>query len=100
MYLDDNLLIRAKASILLYLLEVGYPVPQSVLDEYKYHPELASSNLPATGKLILQVLLEEKFDMDFERMLIDMEQYAASIENYESAALIRDYHKEFKNQML
>ena len=61
------------------------------------HPEIYNSNISMDEKLFLQNQLE-KFGGDFDKLLQDMEKYAAlpDVEDYENAAKIRDYRKTIK----
>ncbi len=63
----------------------------------KLHPEIYNSNLPIDQKLFLQQRLEY-FGDDFEKLLEDIEKYAVlpEVEDYENAAIIRDYRKTIK----
>lgn len=56
------------------------------------HPEIYNSNLPWEQKLFLQDQLEY-LGGDFDKLLEDIEKYAIQpeVEDYESAAIIRDY---------
>lgn len=96
--MKNDLVGRLKAAILLKLIQSGVELPTGMLESYNYHPELASSNLSLIHKLMIQSILEEEFDMDFDRMLVDMESYAVRIEDYEAAAKLRDYHKLIKEE--
>jgi hypothetical protein len=60
----------------------------------KMHPEIYNSNIPMDQKLFLQQQLEY-FKGDFDKLLEDMETYAIlpEVEDYENAAIIRDYRK-------
>ena len=66
----------------------------------KMHPEIYNSNLPMDEKLFLQSQLEH-FGGDFDKLLEDMEQYAIlpDIEDYENAAIIRDYQASIKSPL-
>ena len=61
------------------------------------HPEIYNSNLPMDQKLFLQNRLEF-FKGNFDTLLEDMEKYAilSEVEDYENAAIIRDYRKTIK----
>jgi len=63
----------------------------------KIHPEIYNSNIPMDQKLFLQYQLEY-LGGDFDALLEDMEKYAilAEVEDYENAAIIRDYRKTIK----
>jgi excinuclease UvrABC nuclease subunit len=63
----------------------------------KMHPEIYNSNLPMDQKLFLQNRLEF-FKGNFDILLEDMEKYAilSEVEDYENAAIIRDYRKTIK----
>jgi len=63
----------------------------------KMHPEIYNSNIPMDQKLFLQDQLEY-LGGDFDALLEDMEKYAilAEVEDYENAAIIRDYRKTIK----
>jgi hypothetical protein len=60
----------------------------------KIHPEIYNSNLPWKQKLFLQDQLEY-LGGDFDKLLEDIEKYAIlpEVEDYENAAIIRDYRK-------
>jgi hypothetical protein len=60
----------------------------------KMHPEIYNSNIPMYQKLWLQERLEY-FKGNFDKLLEDIEKYAIlpEIEEYEKAAIIRDYRK-------
>ena len=60
----------------------------------KMHPEIYNSNLSMQQKLWLQERLEY-FKGNFDKLLEDIEKYAIlpEIEEYEKAAIIRDYRK-------
>jgi protein-arginine kinase activator protein McsA len=64
----------------------------------KMHPEIYNSNIPMDQKLFLQQQLEY-FKGDFDKLLEDMETYAIlpEVEDYENAAIIRDYRNELKH---
>jgi hypothetical protein len=64
------------------------------LSKNKMHPEIYNSNLPMEQKLFLQDQLEY-FEGDFDKLMEDMEKYAIlpDVEDYENAAVIRDYRK-------
>lgn len=58
----------------------------------KLHPEIYNCALPIDQKLFLQRRLEE-LGGEFDKLLEDIEKYAIlpEVEDYEKAALIRDY---------
>ena len=60
----------------------------------KLHPEIYNSSLPINQKLFLQDRLEH-FKGDFDKLLEDIEKYAIlpEVEDYEKAAIIRDYRQ-------
>jgi len=60
----------------------------------KMHPEIYYSNLPIGQKIFLQEQLQY-FGGDFDKLLEDIEKYAIlpEVEDYEMAAVIRDYRK-------
>jgi hypothetical protein len=62
----------------------------------KLHPEIYNSSLPMNQKLYLQDRLDNKFKGNFDKLLEDIEKYAIlpEIEDYEKAAIIRDYRQE------
>jgi hypothetical protein len=64
----------------------------------KLHPEIYNSGLPIDQMAFLQNRLEVEFNGDFDKLLEDIEKYAImpEVEDYESAAFIRDYRKERK----
>jgi len=61
------------------------------------HEEIYNSNLDWDLKLFLQSKLEE-FEGNFNKLMEDILQYSIlpEVENYENAALIRDYLKNTK----
>jgi len=59
----------------------------------KLHPLIQESRLPQYTKEILQEILEEDFNSDFDLFLKDMEKHAVEEEEYELAGEIRDYLK-------
>ena len=63
----------------------------------KMHPEIYNSNIPEYQKIFLQNKLEY-LGGDFDKLLEDIEKYSIlpEVEDYESAALIRDYRKLIK----
>jgi len=65
-----------------------------LLYKNKMHPEIYNSNLPMVQKIFLQEQLEY-FGGDFDALLEDIEKYAIlpDVEDYENAAVIRDYRK-------
>jgi protein-arginine kinase activator protein McsA len=62
----------------------------------KLHPIIQESQLPQYTKEILQEILEEDFNGDFDLFLEDMEKHAVEEEEYELAGEIRDYLKKYK----
>ena len=62
----------------------------------KLHPIIQESQLPQYTKEILQEILEEDFNGDFDLFLQDMEKHAVEEEEYELAGEIRDYLKKYK----
>jgi len=62
----------------------------------KLHPIIQESRLPQYTKEILQEILEEDFNSDFDLFLEDMMKHAVGDEEYELAAEIRDYLKKYK----
>jgi len=62
----------------------------------KLHPIIQESRLPQETKEILQEILKEDFNGDFNLFLEDMEKHAVEEEVYELAAEIRDYLKKYK----
>jgi len=62
----------------------------------KLHPIIQESRLPQETKEILQEILEEDFNGDWNLFLKDMEKHAIEEEVYELAAEIRDYLKKYK----
>jgi hypothetical protein len=75
--------------------KVDYSV--RLLYKDKMHPEIYNSNIPMDQKLFLQQQLEY-FGGDFDKLLEDIEAYAIlpEVEDYENAAVIRDYRKTIK----
>jgi excinuclease UvrABC helicase subunit UvrB len=72
---------------------------QEIWEKYlfkgKYHPEIeAAINVPLEQKKKLQFILEMDFNNNFEAMMKNMMEYAVDVEDYESAAEIRDHLKE------
>ena len=63
-----------------------------IADKDKMYPEIYNSNIPMDQKLFLQEQLEY-IGGDFDKLLEDMEKYATlpDVEDYEAAAVIRDY---------
>jgi len=61
----------------------------------KLHPEIYNCHLPINQKLFLQRRLEE-LGGEFDKLLEDIEKYAIlpEVEDYEKAALIRDYRED------
>ena len=62
----------------------------------KLHPIIQESRLPQYTKEILQEILEEDFNGDFDLFLEDMEKHAVEEEEYELAGEIYDYLKKYK----
>jgi hypothetical protein len=60
------------------------------------HPIIQESRLPQYTKEILQEILEEDFDGDWNLLLESMMEHAVGDEEYELAAEIRDYLKKYK----
>lgn len=69
-----------------------------LLYKNKMHPEIYNSNIPMDQKIFLQEQLEY-LGGDFDALLEDIEKYAIlpEVEDYENAAIIRDYRKELKH---
>jgi hypothetical protein len=63
----------------------------------KMHPEIYNSNLPIDQKILLQKQLEH-LGGDFDTLLEDIEKYTIlpEVEDYEKAAIIRDYRRTIK----
>jgi protein-arginine kinase activator protein McsA len=63
----------------------------------KLYPEIYNSNLPMNQKIFLQNQLD-KFGGNFDKLLEDIEKYAIlpEVEDYENAAIIRDYKASIK----
>ena len=63
----------------------------------KLYPEIYNSNLPMNQKIFLQNQLD-KFGGNFDKLLEDIEKYAIlpEVEDYENAAIIRDYRTTIK----
>ena len=60
-----------------------------------FHPEIESAtNISLEQKKNLQFILDIDFDGNFIEMMENMLTYAVDVEEYESAAEIRDYLKE------
>ena len=59
----------------------------------KLHPIIQESQLSQYTKEILQEILEEYFNGDWNLFLKDMEKHAVEEEEYELAGEIRDYLK-------
>jgi len=68
-----------------------------ILDKDTLHPEIYNSNLPMNQKIFLQNQLD-KFGGNFDKLLEDIEKYAIipEVEDYENAAIIRDYRTTIK----
>ena len=64
------------------------------------HPEIYNSSIPTDQKIFLQEQLEY-LGGNFDSLLEDMEKYAilSNIEDYENAAIIRDYRKSIKEPL-
>jgi hypothetical protein len=62
----------------------------------KLHPIIQESRLPQETKEILQEILEDDFDNDWNLLLESMMEHAVGDEEYELAAEIRDYLKKYK----
>jgi len=60
------------------------------------HPVIQESRLPQETKEILQEILEEDFNGDWNLLLESMMEHAVGDEEYELAAEIRDYLKKYK----
>ena len=60
------------------------------------HPIIQESRLPQETKEILQEILEEDFNGDWNLLLESMMEHAVGDEEYELAAEIRDYLKKYK----
>jgi hypothetical protein len=62
------------------------------------HSEIYNSNLPLKQMLFLQDKLDNKHDGNFSNLLQDILEYAIlpEVEDYETAAKIRDYRIEIK----
>ena len=63
----------------------------------KLYPEIYNSNLPMNQKIFLQNQLD-KFGGNFDKLLEDIEKYAIlpEVEDYENAAILRDYRTTIK----
>jgi len=62
----------------------------------KLHPIIQESRLPQETKEIIQEMLEDDFNGDWNLLLKDMMKHAVEEEEYELAAEIRDYLKKYK----
>jgi hypothetical protein len=62
----------------------------------KLHPIIQESRLPQETKEILQEILEDDFDSDWNLLLESMMEHAVGDEEYELAAEIRDYLIKYK----
>jgi hypothetical protein len=62
----------------------------------KLHPVIQESRLPQETKEILQEILEDDFDNDWNLLLESMMEHAVGDEEYELAAEIRDYLIKYK----
>jgi hypothetical protein len=62
----------------------------------KLHPIIQESRLPQETKEILQEILEEEFNSDWNLLLESMMEHAVGDEEYELAAEIRDYLIKYK----
>ena len=67
---------------------------EAIMWDGKFQPEIESSHLSLEQKKNLQFILEVDFDGNFIEMMENMLTYAVDVEEYESAAEIRDYLKE------
>ena len=63
----------------------------------KLYPEIYNSNLPMNQKIFLQNQLD-KFGGNFDKLFEDIEKYTIlpEVEDYENAAIIRDYRTTIK----
>jgi protein-arginine kinase activator protein McsA len=62
----------------------------------KLHPIIQESRLPQETKEIIQEILEDDFDNDWNLLLESMMEHAVGDEEYELAAEIRDYLIKYK----
>jgi hypothetical protein len=62
----------------------------------KLHPIIQESRLPQETKEILQEILDDDFDNDWNLLLESMMEHAVGDEEYELAAEIRDYLIKYK----
>jgi hypothetical protein len=62
----------------------------------KLHPIIQESRLSQETKEILQEILEDDFDNDWNLLLESMMEHAVGDEEYELAAEIRDYLIKYK----
>ena len=62
----------------------------------KLHPIIQESRLPQETKEIIQHLLEDEFNSDWNLLLESMMEHAVGDEEYELAAEIRDYLIKYK----
>jgi hypothetical protein len=71
-----------------------------LLYKTKMHPEIYNSSIAMDQKIFLQEQLEY-LGGNFDSLLEDMEKYAilSDIEDYENAAIIRDYRKSIKEPL-
>jgi hypothetical protein len=61
------------------------------------HPKIYNSDIPFEEKIRLQDILDRKHNGNFKALLQDIMEYAIlpEVEEYERAAEIRDYLKEY-----
>jgi len=80
-----------------YQIKVMEDYNTRLLYKNKMHPEIYNSNIPVDQKIFLQEKLEH-LGGDFDALLEDIEKYAIlpEVEDYEKAAIIRDYRKTIK----
>lgn len=58
---------------------------------YFWHPEIANAPLSDEYKYALQIIMDDHCNGDFDKLLSMIEGYMVDDEDYESAAIIRDY---------
>ena len=63
------------------------------------HPEIADSPLSMEYKWILQDIMDNHFDGDFDLLLEALEEYCVIDEDYEQAAIVRDYRTYRKSNL-
>ena len=55
------------------------------------HPDIANSPLSMEYKWILQYIMDNYYEGSFDLLLESLEQFCVNEEDYEQAAIVRDY---------